>query len=29
MEIFDVSMIRNAVDLAERGLADPPLHFDL
>jgi 3-keto-5-aminohexanoate cleavage enzyme len=28
MEIFDVSMIRNAVDLAERGLADPPLHFD-
>jgi 3-keto-5-aminohexanoate cleavage enzyme len=28
MEIFDVSMIRNAVDLAERGLADLPLHFD-
>jgi 3-keto-5-aminohexanoate cleavage enzyme len=28
MEIFDVSMIRNAVDLCERGLADPPLHFD-
>ncbi len=28
MEIFDVSMIRNAVDLAERGLAEPPLHFD-
>lgn len=28
MEIFDVSMIRNAVDLAERGLADAPLHFD-
>lgn len=28
MEIFDVSMIRNAVELAERGLADPPLHFD-
>jgi 3-keto-5-aminohexanoate cleavage enzyme len=28
MEIFDVSMIRNAVDLAERGLAVSPLHFD-
>ncbi len=28
MEIFDVSMIRNAVELAERGLAEPPLHFD-
>jgi len=28
MEIFDVSMIRNAVDLAERGLAEAPLHFD-
>jgi 3-keto-5-aminohexanoate cleavage enzyme len=28
MEIFDVSMIRNAVDLAERGLAETPLHFD-
>ncbi len=28
MEIFDVSMIRNAVELAERGLAETPLHFD-
>jgi 3-keto-5-aminohexanoate cleavage enzyme len=28
MEIFDVSMIANAVALAEKGLADPPLHFD-
>jgi 3-keto-5-aminohexanoate cleavage enzyme len=28
MEIFDVSMIRNAVDLVGRGLAEPPLHFD-
>lgn len=28
MEVFDVSMIRNAVDLAERGLAEAPLHFD-
>ncbi|MFO7707325.1 MAG: 3-keto-5-aminohexanoate cleavage protein [Desulfobacterales bacterium] len=28
MEIFDVSMIANAEDLARRGLADPPLHFD-
>jgi 3-keto-5-aminohexanoate cleavage enzyme len=28
MEIFDVSMIRNAVDLADKGLAEPPLHFD-
>ncbi|MCU0559584.1 MAG: 3-keto-5-aminohexanoate cleavage protein [Desulfobacterales bacterium] len=28
MEIFDVSMIRSAVELAERGLAEPPLHFD-
>ena len=28
MEIFDVSMIRNAVALAEKGLAEPPLHFD-
>lgn len=28
MEIFDVSMIRNAVELAERGLAERPLHFD-
>jgi 3-keto-5-aminohexanoate cleavage enzyme len=28
MEIFDVSMIRNAVELAERGLAELPLHFD-
>ncbi len=28
MEIFDVSMIANAVALAEKGLAAPPLHFD-
>jgi 3-keto-5-aminohexanoate cleavage enzyme len=28
MEIFDVSMIRNALDLVEKGLANPPLHFD-
>jgi 3-keto-5-aminohexanoate cleavage enzyme len=28
MEIFDVSMIANAVALAEKGLAVPPLHFD-
>ena len=28
MEVFDVSMIRNAVELAERGLAEAPLHFD-
>ncbi len=28
MEIFDVSMIRSAVELAERGLAETPLHFD-
>jgi 3-keto-5-aminohexanoate cleavage enzyme len=28
MEIFDVGMIRNAVELAEKGLAEAPLHFD-
>jgi 3-keto-5-aminohexanoate cleavage enzyme len=28
MEIFDVSMISNAMALVEKGLADPPLHFD-
>ncbi len=28
MEIFDLGMISNAVDLAERGLAKQPLHFD-
>jgi 3-keto-5-aminohexanoate cleavage enzyme len=28
MEIFDVSMIQNAVALGERGLAQAPLHFD-
>jgi 3-keto-5-aminohexanoate cleavage enzyme len=28
MEIFDVSMIANAVALAEKGLAKAPLHFD-
>jgi 3-keto-5-aminohexanoate cleavage enzyme len=29
MEIFDVSMISNALALVEEGLATPPLHFDL
>lgn len=28
MEIFDTSMIGNAMALAAGGLADPPLHFD-
>jgi len=28
MEIFDASMINNAVTLLKKGLADPPLHFD-
>lgn len=28
MEIFDTSMIANALDLAARGLARPPLHFN-
>ncbi len=28
MEIFDVSMIQNAVNLAVAGLAERPLHFD-
>lgn len=28
MEIFDVSMISNALRLVEKGLAIPPLHFD-
>ena len=28
MEVFDVAMVRNAVDLVERGLAAAPLHFD-
>ena len=28
MEIFDVSMVRNAVELQMKGLADPPLHFN-
>ncbi|SHE97809.1 3-keto-5-aminohexanoate cleavage enzyme [Desulfacinum infernum DSM 9756] len=28
MEIFDTSMIANALDLARRGLATPPLHFN-
>jgi 3-keto-5-aminohexanoate cleavage enzyme len=28
MEIFDVSMISNAIDLAEHGLAETPLHFN-
>ncbi len=28
MEIFDVSMIRNALDLVDAGLAEPPLHMD-
>ncbi len=28
MEIFDSSMINNALNLVEKKLADPPLHFD-
>jgi len=28
MEIFDVSMIENAIALQKKGLVDPPLHFD-
>lgn len=28
MEIFDVSMITNALDLARKGMATAPLHFD-
>lgn len=28
MEIFDVSMINNALALIEKGLVSPPLHFD-
>jgi 3-keto-5-aminohexanoate cleavage enzyme len=28
MEIFDVSMISNAMALTKKGLVDPPLHFD-
>jgi len=28
MEIFDTSMINNAVALLKKGLAGPPLHFD-
>ncbi|MBW1681626.1 MAG: 3-keto-5-aminohexanoate cleavage protein [Deltaproteobacteria bacterium] len=28
MEIFDVSMISNALGLVDKGLAEPPLHFD-
>jgi len=28
MEIFDLSMVTNALDLAERDLAQAPLHFD-
>ena len=28
MEIFDVSMINNALSLISMGLVDPPLHFD-
>jgi 3-keto-5-aminohexanoate cleavage enzyme len=28
MEIFDLSMINNAVTLADRNLADRPLHFN-
>lgn len=29
MECFDLSMITNAIDLADRGLAERPLHFNL
>ena len=28
MEIFDLSMIQNALDLVEKNLVKPPLHFD-
>ena len=28
IEIFDLSMIQNAIDLAEKKLVQPPLHFD-
>jgi 3-keto-5-aminohexanoate cleavage enzyme len=28
VEVFDVSMIQNALDLVSAGLAVPPLHFD-
>ena len=28
MEIFDVSMVQNAVNLAAAGIAQAPLHFD-
>jgi len=28
MEIFDLAMIANAMDLMQKGLAVPPLHFD-
>ncbi|WP_025322828.1 BKACE family enzyme [Deferrisoma camini] len=28
MEIFDVSMVEGALDLARKGLAEPPLHFN-
>lgn len=28
IEVFDVSMIQNALDLADMGLITPPLHFD-
>ena len=28
MEIFDLSMVSNAVALVEKGLVNPPLHFD-
>ena len=28
MEIFDISMIQNALDLVPAGLAEAPLHFD-
>jgi len=28
MEIFDVSMVKNALDLVDQGLADMPMHFN-
>lgn len=28
MEVFDVSMVKNALDLAKDGLADMPMHFN-
>lgn len=29
IEVFDVGMIQTGIELADKGLVDPPLHFDL